>query len=116
MRSTTKAKLDKAIRIQWFKRAAAAGGVVLIIAAGLWYTGLDSSVHNQRVKGVVEKVSAASGISTQAVETALAVSVKLDDGRVANVLAIKESDPKIGQAVEITEHIHGSGRSTFSWK
>lgn len=116
MRSTTKAKLDQAIRLQWMKRAGMAAGVLALIAGGLWYTGLDATVQNRSVKGVVETVTPAAGMSSQVVETALSVAVKLGDGREAKVIALKTSDPKVGQTVEITEHIHGSGRSTFSWK
>jgi hypothetical protein len=116
MRSTTKAKLDQAIRLQWLKRAGMAAGVLALIAGGLWYTGLDASVQNRHVKGVIETVEPAAGMSSQVVETALSVQVKLDDGRQAKVLALKTSEPKVGQPVEITEHIHGSGRSTFTWK
>ncbi len=116
MRSTTKAKLDQAIRLQWLKRGAAAGGLLLVIAAGLWYTGLDASVKNRPVKGVIANVSSANGMSTQVVETALSVNVKLDDGRTAQVIVLKTSEPKVGQAVEIVEHVHGTGRSNFSWK
>lgn len=116
MRSTTRAKLDKAIRLQWLKRAGIAGAVGLVIAGGLWYTGLDASVQNRRVKGVVTSVGPANGMSTQVVENGLSVDVKLDDGRNAQVIALKTTDPKVGQAVEITEHVHGTGRSNFSWK
>ena len=116
MRSTTKAKLDQAIRLQWMKRAAVAGGVGLVIAGGLWYTGLDASVQNRRVKGVIESVATANGMSTQVVENALSVDVKLEDGRKAQVIVLKTTEPKVGQTVEITEHVHGTGRSNFSWK
>lgn len=116
MRSDTKAKLDQAIRMQWLKRGGIAAGVALMIAGGLWYTGLDATVQNRRVKGVIATVEPAAGMNSQTVETALSVAVKLSDGRQAKVLALKTSEPVPGQAVEITEHIHGSGRSTFSWK
>jgi hypothetical protein len=116
MRSTTKAKLDQAIRLQWMKRAGVAAGVLALIAGGLWYTGLDATVENRHVKGVIQTVSPAAGMTSQVVETAMSVAVKLDDGRQAKVIALKTSEPKVGQAVEITEHIHGTGRSTFTWK
>ncbi len=116
MRSTTKAKLDHAIRLQWLKRAGVAAGVLVLIAGGLWYTGLDASVHNKSVKGVIETIAPAAGMTSQVVETAVSVSIKLLDGREAKVIALKTSEPKVGQTVEIMEHIHGTGRSTFSWK
>jgi hypothetical protein len=116
MRSSTKAKLDQAIRLQWMKRAGVAAAVLALIAGGLWYTGLDASVQNKRVKGVIETVAPAAGMTSQVVETAMSVGVKLVDGREAKVIALKTSEPTVGQTVEITEHIHGSGRSTFSWK
>ena len=116
MRSDTRQKLDKAIRLQWLKRASVAGGVLLLVAGGLWYTGLDASVQNRRVKGIITTVSTANGMSTQVVENGLSVAVKLDDGREAQVIVLKTTEPKVGQAVEITEHVHGTGRSNFSWK
>ena len=77
MRSATKQKLDQALRQQWYKRGAIAAGVGLLIAGGLWYTGLDASVQNKRVKGTIETVDAAAGMSSTVVENGLSVMVKL---------------------------------------
>jgi hypothetical protein len=57
-----------------------------------------------------------NGSSTKAIEDGLAVDVKLEDGRVVHVMALKTTDPHIGDHIEIAEHIHGTGRITFSWK
>jgi hypothetical protein len=29
---------------------------------------------------------------------------------------LKTTDPHVGDNVEVAEHVHGSGRVTFSWK
>jgi hypothetical protein len=42
--------------------------------------------------------------------------VKLDDGRLAHVMVLKTTDPHIGDHVQIAEHVHGTGRVTFTWK
>jgi hypothetical protein len=46
----------------------------------------------------------------------LSVDVDLDDGRRARVVAVKTTHPKVGDHVEIAEHIHATGRHTFTWK
>jgi len=38
------------------------------------------------------------------------------DGREAHVMAHKDRHPQVGDHIELAEHIHGTGRSTFSWK
>jgi len=116
MRSATKAKLDQALRRQWFNRAAVAAGLLMLAGGVLWFTGLDATVKNRQVKGVIETVTPAASMNAQGVDTGLAVVIKLEDGREAKVMTTRAFDPKTGQPVEITEHIHGTGRSTFSWK
>lgn len=116
MRDETRKRLERALWMQKAKWVGAGLGVLAVAAAGLWFTGLDASVENRHVAGVVAKVGPLNGMNTQAVETGLAVDVKLDDGRVAHVMVLKTTDPQVGQHTEIIEHVHGTGRSTFSWK
>lgn len=82
----------------------------------IWFEGLDAHIENRKVSRIVEKVGPLSGLNTKAIQNGLAVDVKLDDGRIAHVLVLKATQPEIGMNVSITEHIHGTGRSTFSWK
>ncbi len=56
-----------------------------------------------------------SGTTTKAIEEGLAVDVKLEDGRRARD-GFKTTDPHVGDHVQVAEHIHGTGRTTFSWK
>ena len=116
MRSDTKQRLDKALRLQKLKYVAMACGVAAVLAAGLWFTSLDATVTNKQVAGTITELAPPAGMSTVVVETALMATLKLDDGRRAQVLVNKASHAEVGQKVEIAEHVHGSGRSTFSWK
>jgi hypothetical protein len=100
-------------RLKWIGGGLA---VLLVISAGFWLTGLDANVETRHVAGVVEYVGPLSGTNTKSIEEGLAVDVKLADGRLAHVMALKTTNPRVGDHVEVAEHIHGSGRVTFSWR
>jgi len=116
MREETRRRLARTLWLERLKWIAGGAAVLLFVAAGMWFTGLDASVETHHVAGVVEKIGPLNTTSTAAVEQGLSVEVKLDDGRHANVMVLKASDPHVGDHVEIAEHRHGSGRVTFSWK
>lgn len=116
MRTETKSKLDRLLFIRKVKWASAGLGLAILIGAGLYLSGLDATVDERRVAGIIEKIGGYNGTNTQGVQNGLAVDVKLDDGRHAHVLVLKQSAPNVGERVEVTEHHHGSGRTTFSWK
>jgi hypothetical protein len=116
MREETKRRLERTLMLERLKWVGAGLTLVVCIAAGLWFTGLDADVDTKPVAGVIEHIGPLNGTTTQAVETGLAVDVKLDDGRLAQVMALKTTNPHVGDHVQITEHIHGTGRVTFSWK
>jgi hypothetical protein len=116
MREETRKRLERTLWMQRLKWIGAGVGVLIFMAAGFWYTGLDASVETRHVPGVVQSIGPLNGGSTKSIEEGLAVDVKLDDGRLAHVLVLKTSDPHVGAHVEIAEHIHGTGRVTFSWK
>ncbi len=47
--------------------------------------------------------------STRMVEEGLSVQVALQGGRLVSVMALKKTDPHVGDHVEITEHRHRTG-------
>jgi hypothetical protein len=47
---------------------------------------------------------------------AVTVDVELDDGRHVTVIALKTTDPHVGDHVLVSEHRHRTGRVTFTWK
>jgi hypothetical protein len=118
MREETKKKLDRELAKRRLGWVAFGAGFLAVLAAAMWWVDLDAHMENKRVAGIVQKVGPLNmpGMSTQAIEQSLGVDVKLGDGRTVHVAVLKSSQPAEGQAVEVTEHIHGSGRSTFSWK
>jgi hypothetical protein len=116
MRDETKRRLERKLFLQRLKWVGGGVGVILFVGLGLWLTGLDASVEKRRIPGVVQSVGPLNGTSTRSIEEGLAVDVKLDDGRLAHVMALKTTDPHVGDHVQITEHIHGTGRVTFSWR
>jgi len=116
MREEVRQKFEREVRKEWIARGAMAAGFVAVMAVALWFTDLDAHVEKRQVSGVVEKISPLPGGMPQAVQNGLSVDVKLADGRHAIVVAEKSSIPAVGSAVAIVEHVHGSGRTTFSWK
>lgn len=116
MRHETKQRLNRLIWLRRAKFAAAALGVCAVAGVGLWYSGLDASVTTEHVAGVVQSVGSFNGANTRSIEQGLAVDVKLDNGGLAHVVVLKTSHPQVGDHVEIAKHIHGSGRTTYSWK
>jgi hypothetical protein len=43
--------------------------------------------------------------------------VKLDGGgQVVHVMVYKTTNPHVGDHVQVAQHIHGSGRVTYTWK
>ena len=116
MRSETKKQLDRVLFMRKVKIAGAGLALAVAGAAVLYLTGLDASVENRTVAGVIEKVGPYNGTNNQGVMNGLAVDVKLDDGREAHVLVMKKDAPTVGDRIQVVEHVHGSGRTTFTWK
>jgi len=116
MREETRLKFEREVRKQWIARGAMAAGFLAVLVVAAWFTDLDAHVEKRQVAGVVESVSPIQGGTTQAIQNGLSVDVKLADGRHAHVIAEKATNPTVGAQVAIVEHVHGSGRTTFSWK
>ncbi|MFA5951366.1 MAG: hypothetical protein WC807_13895 [Hyphomicrobium sp.] len=116
MREATRLRLERKLWLEKLKWLGAGLGIVAIAAGMFWYTGLDASVETRQVAGTIETIGPLTGSSTKAIEEGLAVDVRLDDGRHARVMALKTRNPKAGDHVQIAEHVHGTGRVTFTWK
>jgi hypothetical protein len=116
MREETRRKLERQLWMQRLKWIGGGLALATVMGIGFWFTGLDASVETRHVAGVVKSIGPLNGGSTKSVEEGLSVDVTLDDGRLAHVMVLKTSEPHIGDHVQIAEHIHGTGRTTFSWK
>lgn len=113
MRTETKDRLNKAIRRQWFIKIGIGALAALAVVGVLELVGLDTAVENHLVEGRVEHVGP---LPTKDARTGLLVDVMLADGRRAQVIALKTTDPHVGDHVTIAEHVHASGRTTFTWR
>lgn len=117
MRHEVRRKLDWELRKRNLRRAGFAVCALAVFAGALWFEGLDAKVVNRHVAGTVTDFEPFVGRSSQAIQEGLDVSVKLDEsGHTVHVLALKTTHPQRGDHVEIVEHLHGSGRATYSWK
>ncbi len=116
MREETRRKLERMLWLQRLRWAGLAAAVLAVLAVFFLLTDLDTHVENRRVSGVVEFVGALNGTSSKTIAEGLAVDVRLEDGRVAHVMALKTTDPHVGDHVQVTEHRHGTGRVTFTWR
>jgi hypothetical protein len=116
MRDETRKRLDRLI---WLRRAKIIGGLLLacgVVAGGFALESLEATVDHKTVGGTITAVGPSSVPGNTGLADGLGVDVTLDDGRHAHVVALKAASPKVGEHVEIAEHIHGTGRHTFTWK
>ncbi|WP_295558915.1 hypothetical protein [uncultured Hyphomicrobium sp.] len=116
MRDETRRRLERQLWWQRAKWAGAGVAALAVVGLGFWATGLDATVETHHVQGVVAAIGPLVGKSTKAIEEGLAVDVKLDDGRTVHVMVLKTTDPHVGDHVQVAEHVHGTGRVTYSWK
>jgi hypothetical protein len=113
MRDETKRRLERAI---WRERGKwlAIGLAICIAMAGVFmFISRDHAVVDARVPATVTAVRPFAAKSSQ---PGLTVDVALADGKIIELTVNQITDPKVGQKVEITEHRHGTGRRTYSWK
>ncbi len=113
MREETRQRLNRAIRLERLRNAAFVAGVAAALAGGFLLINLDASVEDRRVGATVEHVGP---LNSKNSDRALSVDVKLDDGRHATVIALKTTDPHVGDHVTVSEHRHRTGRVTFTWR
>lgn len=117
MREDTRKRLERTLLLQRIKLIGGAAAVAVAVAAIFWLQDKDASFETRKVAGVVEYVGPPKGtLQSVSPATSIEIDVKLDDGRVAQMLATKDKTFKVGDRVEIAEHVHGTGRHSFSWQ
>lgn len=118
MRDETRRRLDRALLAHRLKWAAAATAVIAVVIGALYWKSLDVMVvATNIVDGTVVFVGPPPAkLSAAVVQWSAQVDVKLNDARVAHLLAPRETAPKLGAHVRIADQIHGSGRHTFAWR
>jgi hypothetical protein len=116
MREETRKRLERTLWRERLKKVALAGVGVIAIGLYFLFEEYDGRVENVRVPGTVASVGPLNTNSTKLVENGLSVGVDLDAGRRVTVLVLKKSEPHVGDHVQITEHRHLTGRTTYTWK
>ena len=117
MREETRRKLERALWRERLKKIALGAAALVLIGAYFAYEDYDARVENVRVPATVTEVGPLNIKNTKMVEEGLSVQVALDNGgRRVSVMALKKTDPHVGDHVEITEHRHHTGRVTYTWK
>ncbi len=116
MRKETRRKLQRALWLDWAKKAGIGVAILGLIGLFFLYEDYDAHVDKIRVPGTVVSIGPINTTSSQAIENGLSVDVALQNGRRANVWVLKTTNPHIGDHVEITEHRHRTGRVSYSWK
>ena len=111
MRHETKQRLDREIRMPRLRIFGFAVVMLAAVIGGFLLVDLDAHETKLKVAGTVDKVASFAG---KGALDGLEVSVKLDDGRHVTVLANRSRDPHIGDRIDVTEHHHLTGRTTFT--
>lgn len=116
MREDTRRKFEQALWRERMRKVGVAAAIVAAMAAFTVLWSLDASEVKTRIPGEITQVTPIAGVSTQATQQGLNVDVKLANGSTIRVMALKTSEPKVGDHIEVTEHKHGTGRVTYTWK
>ena len=111
MRHETRMRLDRAIRLRRMKFVFIGIAIAALVAGGFLLVDLDAHETKSKLGGRIENVQTFAGKGAM---DGLEVGVKLDDGRHVKVLAQKSRDPHVGEHIEVTEHRHLTGRTTFT--
>ena len=114
MREETRKRLTKAIWIERAKRACIGLAVMAALGLAFGYENLDLKVTDTRVIGTVQELDAL--VAKNNATDGENVLVKLDDGQLVRVLALKSRAIKLGDKLEILAHHHATGRVTHTLK
>lgn len=113
MREETRRRLSRALWIERLRWVAIGAAVVVVMAAVLTFTTLDSQTTRRTLPAVVEHVDT---LNSKNASQGVTVAVKLEDGREINVIMLRTRHPTAGDEVEIVEHKHATGRITYTFK
>lgn len=114
MREDTRKRLERAIWTERLKKAGIGVAIAGAIAAVFAYQNFDLNVTDTHVAGTVTEIDPLVSKTSSAEGEQL--RVKLDDGRMVSVLALKSRHIKNGDHIEVTEHHHATGRVTVTLK
>ena len=112
MRHETRLKIDREIRWRRMTMVAGVAAVVAVLGALMWLVDLDTHEAKTRLAGTIESVTTPA---QKGAMDGLDVGVKLDDGRHVRVLTLRSREPHVGDHIEVTEHRHLTGRTTFTF-
>jgi len=113
MRHETRTRLDRELRLQRLKYIAIGVAILAAVGGGFALVDLDAHETKARVSGTIADVHTFAG---KGAIDGLEVAVTLDDGRRVKVLANRTRDPHVGDHIEVTEHRHLTGRTTFTYR
>lgn len=116
MREETRKRLNRAL---WIERAQYAGiglAVVTVIGLVAGLETLDLKVTDTNIAGVVQEIDPLVAKSSAAALDGETVVVKLDDGELVRVLALKSRGLKTGDRIDVVAHYHATGRVTHTLK
>lgn len=116
MRHETKKRLERLLWIERLKKLAVAVAIVAAIAVAFVYENLDSTITNTEAEGTVTGFTPLISKSSVAEATGETVHVKLDSGRLIDVLALKTRHLKAGDRIKVVAHHHATGRTTHTLK
>lgn len=116
MRAETRRKLERALWRERLKKVGIAAAILGAIGLFFLYEDMDARIDDARVPATVVAVGPLNARSTKMVENGLSVDLSLTDGRRVTVMALKTTDPHVGDHVKITEHRHRTGRVTYTWR
>lgn len=116
MREDTKKRLERVLWMERLKKLGIAAAGVAAIGLAFVYENLDATVTDSNVAGVITGIDPLVTKNSVAEATGETVHVKLDDGPVVQVLALKSRHLKTGDRIEVVSHHHATGRTTHTLK
>lgn len=114
MRQETRRKLERELRRRHLRWGIYVAIAITFIAAGIAWKNLDAEVDNSRLPGTVDLVE--KFVPPKGGKPGWRVGVQLKDGRHVFVLAGKDKTLHTGEPIEVTEHHHHTGRTTFTMR
>ncbi|MGD9783118.1 MAG: hypothetical protein AB7E80_10660 [Hyphomicrobiaceae bacterium] len=113
MREETKRRLERELRLHTLKMVAVGLAIVGAVVAGFFLVDLDAHETTVKRAGTIASVETFAG---KGALDGLEVGVTLDDGHRVKVLANRARNPRVGDHIDIVEHRHSSGRTTYTMR